>query len=881
MTKQIAPTIITSHANADFDALGSIVAAGKLYPDAILVFPGSQERTIKNFFIQSATYLFNFKPARDLDLSAVRHLILVDTRQKDRLPHIAPVFDNPGLTIDIYDHHPDSPNDITGQINDVRPWGSATAILSLLIQERGLDLSPDEATILGLGIYEDTGNFTFASTTPHDLKAASWLAEQGMDFNMIADMVNREMSAEQISILNSLLDSAITHSIHGVDVVIADVSLDYYVGDFALLAHKLLEMENIRVLFALGRMQDRVQVVARSRTTDVDVGKICTSLGGGGHPYAASASVKDKTLEQVKDELFALLYSQINPDIRVQKLCSSPAVVIEKDKTLREAAELMTRYGLKAIPVINRGTLQCMGILEHQLAEKAVSHKLGDVLIKEYMLRDFATVTRQMDLYPVMEIILGKGQRLVPVVDEGENIVGVITRTDLINTLVSEPARIPETLIPDRKRERNISHLLKERLPRELFDFLIQVGTLAKEEGVDVYCVGGFVRDILLHLPNYDVDFVVEGDGIAFAKALAKKFGGRVREHRKFKTAVVVLDSGEKVDVATARLEYYEYPTALPTVELSSIKMDLFRRDFTINALAVQLNPEHFGQLVDFFGGQKDIKAKNLRVLHSLSFVEDPTRIIRAIRFAQRFGFAIGGQTERLIKNAVDLNIFHQLSGSRIFHEIRLMLVENKPVDCLKEMDKYKLLKAIHPLLSFDPAKQQILEEIEKVVAWYKLLYLDPKPRPWVIYFLGLCSGFNDSHVQVLTRRLNFTNKEIIFFTNLRQSIHVAVDKLFHWERGEQKISELYFILESVPLEGLLYLMGRSQKEAMRRVISLYLTQFRTQSVDITGKDLKEMGVAPGPIYGRIMHDLLAACLDSTVTTREEQLAWVRNVLKK
>lgn len=106
-----------------------------------------------------------------------------------------------------------------------------------------------------------------------------------------------------------------------------------------------------------------------------------------------------------------------------------------------------------------------MGILEHQLAEKAVSHKLGDVLIKEYMLRDFATVTRQMDLYPVMEIILGKGQRLVPVVDEGENIVGVITRTDLINTLVSEPARIPETLIPDRKRERNISHLLKERLP--------------------------------------------------------------------------------------------------------------------------------------------------------------------------------------------------------------------------------------------------------------------------------------------------------------------------------------------------------------------------------------------------------------------------------
>ena len=881
MTKQIAPTIITSHSNADFDALGAIVAAGKLYPDAVLVFPGSQERNIKNFFIQSATYLFNFKPARDLDLTAVRHLVLVDTRQKDRLAHIASVFDNPDLQIDIYDHHPDSPDDIRGQVNDIRPWGSATAILALIIQEKGMTLSPDEATILGLGIYEDTGNFTFASTTSHDLQAAAWLAEQGMDFNMVADMVNREMSAEQISILNSLLDSATTHSIHGVDIVVADVSLDYYVGDFALLAHKLLEMENIRVLFALGRMQDRVQVVARSRTADVDVGRICTSLGGGGHPYAASASVRDRTLEQVKDELFGLLYSQINPDIRVNKLCSSPAVVIEKDRTLSEAAELMTRYGLKAIPVINRGTLICAGILEHQLAEKAISHKLGDVLIKEYMLCDFATVTREMDLYPVMEIILGRGQRLVPVVDDLDHIVGVITRTDLINTLISEPARIPESLIPDRKRERNIRHLLKERLPRKLFDFLEQVGKLAQEKGVDVYCVGGFVRDILLHLSNYDVDFVVEGDGIAFARALAEKFGGRVREHHKFKTAVVILESGDKVDVATARLEYYEYPAALPTVELSSIKMDLFRRDFTINAMAVQLNPKQFGQLVDFFGGQQDIKAKNIRVLHSLSFVEDPTRIIRAIRFAQRFGFAIGGQTERLIKNAVDLNIFHQLSGSRIFHEIQLMLVENKPVACLKEMGKYKLLKAIHPLLTFNPAKQQILEEIEKVVAWYKLLYLDPQPCPWVVYFLGLCSGFNDSHVQVLTRRLNFTQKQIVFFSNLRQSIHQTVGRLFHWERGDQKTSDLYFILETVPLEGLLYLMARSQKEDMRRVISLYLTQLRIQSVDITGKDLRDMGVAPGPIYSQILHDLFAARLDNKVTTREEQLAWIGTMLKK
>ncbi|WP_462324999.1 CBS domain-containing protein [Desulfoplanes sp.] len=880
MTKKKAHTIITAHTNADFDALSAIVAAGKLYEDAVLVFPGSQERNLKNFFIQSATYLFDFKSAKEIDLSSVKQLVLVDTRQRERIPHVSAVLDNPDLTVHIYDHHPDSPEDLAGDVNDIRPWGSATAILISIIRERGLSITPDEATILGLGIYEDTGNFTFSSTTSHDLEAAAWLAAQGMDFNMVADMVNRELSADQIFILNNLLESANTHTIRGIDVVVADVSLDHYVGDFALLAHKLLEMENIRVLFALGRMQDRVQVVARSRTADVDVGTVCSSLGGGGHPYAASASIKDRTLEQVKDELFGLLYSQITPDIDVRSLCSTPAVVIEKNKTLQEAAELMTRYGLKAIPVIERGTFACVGILDHQLAEKAVIHRLGEVPIKEYMLRDFSTVTLDLDLYPVMEIILGQGQRLVPVLDGHGNIYGVITRTDLIHTLVSEPARIPETLVPERGRERQIKHLLRERLPKELFGFLAGVGELAHEKGLNVYCVGGFVRDILLHLPNYDVDLVVEGDGIGFARAMARKFGGRVREHRKFKTAVVVLETGDKIDVATARLEYYEYPAALPTVELSSIKMDLFRRDFTINALAVQLNPDQFGRLVDFFGGQQDIKNKNIRVLHSLSFVEDPTRIIRAIRFAQRFGFSIGGQTERLVKNAVELNIFHKLSGSRIFHEIRLMLAENKPVACLKEMGRFKLLKAIHPLLSMDPAKQRILEEIEKVVAWYRLLYLDPSPHPWVVYMLGLCAGFNGSQVQILVRRLNLTQKESDFLDSLRQSTKTTIGALYHWEQTEQRSSDLFFILDPLALEGILYLMARSQKESMRRSISLFLTQLRTQSIDITGKDLLEMGLKPGPVYGRILKQVTAAKLDNGSLGREDQLELVKTIVR-
>jgi tRNA nucleotidyltransferase (CCA-adding enzyme) len=200
------------------------------------------------------------------------------------------------------------------------------------------------------------------------------------------------------------------------------------------------------------------------------------------------------------------------------------------------------------------------------------------------------------------------------------------------------------------------------------------------------------------------------------------------------------------------------------------------------------------------------------------------------------------------------------------------MLAEKKPVACLKEMDRFKLLAAIHPLLTLEPAKQQILEEIEQVVAWYKLLYLEPSPRPWVVYMLGLCAGFNDSQVQILVRRLNLPKKEATLLVEFRHGVKKTVESLFGWERAKGSASEFFFILEPLGLEGILYLMARSSKETMRKHISLYLTQLRTQSIDITGKDLQDLGIAPGPIYGRIFRKVTAAKLDNGSLTREDQL---------
>ncbi|MGE4553647.1 MAG: CBS domain-containing protein, partial [Desulfovibrionaceae bacterium] len=497
----------------------------------------------------------------------------------------------------------------------------------------------------------------------------------------------------------------------------------------------------------------------------------------------------------------------------------------------------------------------------------------------EYMVQDFSVVPPSTDLYAVMEIILGKRQRIVPVEEDGA-IIGVITRTDLVNLLIEEPARIPESLMPERSRDRNIRSLMRNRLPRPMYDLLVSAGTLAQDEGAVAYAVGGFVRDILLGRKNLDLDLVIEGDGVAFARKLAERVGGRVKEHHKFKTAVVIFPDDSRVDVATARLEYYEHPAALPTVELSSIKMDLYRRDFTVNALAVNLNPGSFGQLADFFGAQADIRDRVIRVLHSLSFVEDPTRILRAVRFEQRFGFQIGGQTLKLIKNALQLNLMTRLSGSRLFHELNMIMEEEHPLDSLRRLDELGVLPAIHPLLRLDDKREAIIEELDRVQGWYRLLFLDPAPVRWKLYFLGLCMGVKREEIQTILTRLGLTQREERDFLALRDAIAEALSSLMGWDEKTSPLSRLYFTLDPLPVEGVLFLMAKSRKEQVRKHISQFLANVRFKRLDIGGRDLKKLGLPPGPLYARILRHVRTRFIDGFAPDRESQLSLARQLIR-
>lgn len=874
-----AETVITGHVNADFDCLAAIVAAGKLYPGATLIFPGSQEKNLRNFYMESATYFFNFKHLKEIDKNAVKLLVVVDTSRKKRIIHVNSILENPGLRIHIYDHHMKSECDLDPEFMIKKPWGSSVAIISHEIIKREIEINQEEATIMGLGLYEDTGSFHFNSTTEHDFEAGKWLLKNGMELDVITDLLNRDLSAQQITLLGRLLEGATTHSINDLEVVISEVSTPDYVGDFSVLVHKFMDIENIKVLFALARMNDRIHLVARSRTPDIDVGDICTNFGGGGHVYAASATIKDRTLAEVRDELFALLYSKVSPRLNVASIMSKPPVAIPRNMTIEKAVERMTQFSLKGVPVVDSmENMRVVGILEQKIADKAVSHNLGHVEVEIYMQHPFSSIKIDSGLHRVMEIILGQKQRMVPVVDN-DKIIAVVTRTDLVNLLVKDPARIPESLFPDKKQERNIRNIMRNRLPGKLLEILETAGKMAEEIGTEAYVVGGFVRDVLLTKTNFDLDLVVESDGIDFAKKMAKKMNGRAKYHRKFKTAVIILPDGQRVDVATARLEYYEYPAAMPTVELSSIKMDLYRRDFTINALAVHLNPSSFGKLVDFFGSQRDLKDKTIRVLHALSFVEDPTRIMRAIRFEQRFDFKIGGQTFNLIKNALKLNLINKLSGYRLIHELKLILNEKTVLASIQRMNELGVLEAIHPLLVLNSARSQVIAELERVLSWYSLLYLEPAIDIWKTYFLGICMGISKAKMEQIYDRFSFSPSERREFVHLRESIFWAAGNIMNI-KAELKPSEIFEILHPVPLEGVLFIMARTKRDLIKKYISQYLTSLRLKKIDITGEDLKKMGLEPGPQYADLLNQTRLACLDEEIKGRSEQLEFIKSKIR-
>lgn len=874
--------IITTHLHADFDCVASMVAARKLYPGAVLVFPGSQEKNVRDYLAETDVALPSLR-LKGLDFKDIRRVIVVDASTRERIGPFSELVGREGVEFELYDHHPTAKMDIPAKKALVKERGATITIFTEIFRESGVEITPAEATLFALGLYEDTGALMFTSTRPEDYEAAAWLLKKGADLNVVSDYIKRELNAAQIDLLNSLLKSLEVRRIRGVPVACATASRARYVGDVANVAHKIMDVENLDVLFVLVRMEDRTSLVARSRLGSVNAGLVAEKLGGGGHPTAASANIKKLTLPQAIDRLWEAVDEVIEPSPAAKDMMIERVITIAPGASMVEAERMMTRYDINGMPVTSGGAP--VGLITRQIVEKAIHHGMAESPVGDFMISEFAAAAPDTPLRELMDIILGRRQKLVPVVDgQTGKLIGLVTRGMALGRLYG--GAMKDRPLPSVRGRtagfaaaRNVEGIMRDRLPGRILRLFKFIAEAADEIGCSAYVAGGFVRDLLLRIENTDVDIVIEGDGIDFARKLADRLKGRVRAHEKFKTAVVVLPDGFKIDVATARIEYYASPGALPTVEMSALRHDLYRRDFTINAMAIRLNGPRPNTLVDFFGGQADLKDHVIRVLSNLSFVEDPTRAFRAVRFERRYGFTMGKQTLQLLKAAVKNQLFNRLSGARLFGELKLILSERRPAGALARMKELDLLKFIHPALDFDAETARVMDRLDDLLAWAALTFPGAPPESWMARFLAMTSKLDDARMAQMAEKFPTERKTINEMMSLRKPVRAAASEILR--RGAIPPSGLYRLLRPIRAEGLLFMAAMAGGERVTDAVTGYMTKLEKAEPLITGDDALEMGVPPSPAVGKILDETFAAQLDGRVSSREEALMFARSLAEK
>lgn len=870
--RMAAMELATTHLSADLDGMASLVALRHLHPGIELVLPGSMDPTARKFWEEQGAAFGPLFPLADVRARLGRErgarLFVVDTSDPARLGTLAdllPRFDD----VLAYDTHPATEGDLPrASIPDA---AACTSALVHLLSEEGKRPSAGEAGLFLLGIHEDTGHFTFPGTRALDYRAAALCLAWGAPIEWLTRYVPKGYTIHQLSLLERISRSIEFQEVAGVGVAITRLETETYEPELSVLLEQLRAAEAWPAAFLLAGTGDRIDVIGRSEGS-VDVARILRPLGGGGHPEAASAVLRAMTLQEARATLQSALEDVLGKRRTVGELAVSPFLHLPANATIREAADLIHQRRIDTLPLTKgRGkSMTFVGVVTRRDADAALRLQLGQRPAGEISAAPPPWIAPSASVSEARERLVEGPSRLLLVGEPPGNAAGILTRGTIFRAL-EDPALV-------RPAKRPAPRSLLQRLEEALGDrwrVVNELGAIAGELGLALHVVGGTVRDLFLELPVRDVDLAVEGEAPKLAAVAARRLGCEVEAHEPFGTASLVLPGGDRIDVASARFEHYEQIAALPRVALhAGLRHDLFRRDFTINALAISVDPREAGELHDPYGGLADLRAGLLRVLHGLSFHDDPTRAFRAARFAARFDFRLAPETAGLMNAARKAGAFEKLGRERLGAELDRILSEPSVVQAMRLLREWRLLGVVHPRIS---GGRLFLERLTLArAACHRaegLLGAEAPPQSDVLW-IALAASIPRGDRAGLERMVPGGARRRRLFREGPDRVKEIITPIVQATRA----SEAAKILGGLDDAELIYARAIAGERA-GRWIDWWQREGRAIVPSITGGELMALGYRQGPALGRALASARSAAWDGG--DAGAQLAAARAVLDR
>ncbi len=887
--------LILTHKSADFDALAAVVAASKLFPGTKVILPETLQANVRPFVNLYRDLLPLGDPKEIPD--RIDTLYIIDTNRKERLGKWDYLPEISGQ-VKVFDHHPGE-EDLGADHARIESVGATTTILLEELINNNIELTEFEATLMALGIYEDTGCLTFEITTSRDARALAFLWEKGLNTSLLQDYLRTPLTDSQKILLEKLIQNSELYELNQRRVMISTSRLSEYVSGASVMLQLLDDIEDTALTIVIVQMTENIYFAARTRDNDLDLLELLAPFDVRGYPAAVTAHFKGIKADELKKVIIEFLKNYLPPVITAGEAASRPVYTIQSATSLDEADRFLIEKGIKGCPVLENG--QLAGMISRRDLQKGLRSDLGHAPVKGFMTWELVTASPQDSLIELRKIMVENNIGRVPVVNHEGRLEGIVTRSDILRHLNyldrrgrslkaeqenqhSGPGQETDlqtvTLFgkADEEETINLGSLLNRELPARVRKLVLQVRQLAYRDKVQVFLVGGTIRDLLLRQPpEKDFDFVVLGDAIDFTFNLQKLIGGKVKHFEQFGTASLYLEDGLRLDFVTARKEYYPSPAAPPQVESSSLKNDLFRRDFTINTMACSLGGDDFGRLYDYYNGRRDLNNRVIRALYNLSFVDDPLRILRAVRFEQRYEFTIEPETLNMIEKAVNSKVLEKVSRHRLNQEIKLIYKEPSPVKVLKRLDQLKALPFLFPRVRPEEKTWNLLTQIEEILYWARERGWKKRPDSELVYLSGLLIGLESVDRSAIIRKLQLSKDRASTVMAACRKVPEVLEKL---KQEALNPSAVVSCLEPLPVEAVLLAYAMTDSKTVRGHLRVYMEALKYIQPRLKGSDLKKMGLEPGARYQQIIDSLKQAVLDGEVKTPQDELDYVIDYLE-